>query len=56
MEDSSNADNDRIEAFRMLKAKPQHASRQADNRQFVDPDEILKKIDILKSRHLSKLA
>jgi antitoxin ParD1/3/4 len=47
-------ERDREEAFRALKAKLARASAQADRGEFVDPDEVLKKIDAMKRKRAVK--
>jgi antitoxin ParD1/3/4 len=43
-------------AFAALKAKLQRGAAQADRGEFVDPDEVLKKIDARKSRRAAEKA
>jgi antitoxin ParD1/3/4 len=51
-----NQERDRDAAFVALKAKLERASAQADRREFVDPDETLKKINALKRRRAARKA
>jgi antitoxin ParD1/3/4 len=51
-----NQERDREAAFSALKTKLARASAQADRGEFVEPDEVLKKIDARKSRRAAEKA
>jgi antitoxin ParD1/3/4 len=44
-------ERDRDEAFKALKAKLKRGAEQAERGEFVEPEEVLKKIDKLRAQH-----